>query len=185
VTNRRPVATFYSPRHRDAGQRPALTGVAVNVALKVALMGTLAQIGLALATPVGAGQSVAGAVLRGSGLPRTRPRLDNVACPFAAAGVCSAAALWATARFASFYFAADCTPSGTRRVLLLIVAGASYTGLDPAAVRQGVAFVCVRDRHLGLNFLNKRNFLKSGRGSRVDAVRGLLTEKCRHCEPAS
>ena len=34
--------------------KAALTGVAVNVALKIALMGSLAQIGLALATAVGA-----------------------------------------------------------------------------------------------------------------------------------
>ncbi|MFZ5712127.1 MAG: lipid II flippase MurJ, partial [Bradyrhizobium sp.] len=33
--------------------RASLTGIAVNVALKVALMGSLAQIGLALATAVG------------------------------------------------------------------------------------------------------------------------------------
>ena len=48
------VATFYARKDTATPVKAALTGVAVNVALKVALMGTLAQIGLALATAVGA-----------------------------------------------------------------------------------------------------------------------------------
>ena len=80
VTIRSAVATFYARKDTATPMKAALTGVAVNVALKVALMGALAQIGLALATAVGRlDQSVAGAVLRGAGrLPRTRPRLDDV-----------------------------------------------------------------------------------------------------------
>ena len=48
------VATFYARKDTATPVKAALTGVAVNVALKVVLMGTLAQIGLALATAVGA-----------------------------------------------------------------------------------------------------------------------------------
>ena len=54
VTIRSAVATFYARHDTATPVKAALTGVAVNVALKVALMGALAQIGLALATAIGA-----------------------------------------------------------------------------------------------------------------------------------
>src|SRR5437667_5344735 len=54
VMIRSAVATFYARKDTATPVKAALTGVAVNVVLKVALMGTLAQIGLALATAVGA-----------------------------------------------------------------------------------------------------------------------------------
>ena len=54
VMIRSAVATFYARKDTATPVKAALTGVAVNVALKVALMGSLAQIGLALATAVGA-----------------------------------------------------------------------------------------------------------------------------------
>ncbi|WP_288144544.1 lipid II flippase MurJ, partial [Acinetobacter baumannii] len=47
------VATFYARKDTATPVRASLTGIAVNVALKVALMGSLAQIGLALATAAG------------------------------------------------------------------------------------------------------------------------------------
>ena len=82
VTIRSAVATFYARHDTATPVKAALTGVAVNVALKVALMGALAQIGLALATAVGAWINLLLVLaLRGAGgLPRTRPRLDDVAC---------------------------------------------------------------------------------------------------------
>ena len=48
------VATFYARKDTATPVKAALTGVAVNVALKILLVGSLAQIGLALATAVGA-----------------------------------------------------------------------------------------------------------------------------------
>ena len=54
VLIRSAVATFYARKDTATPVKAALTGVAVNVALKVALIGSLAQIGLALATAVGA-----------------------------------------------------------------------------------------------------------------------------------
>ncbi len=54
VLIRSAVATFYARKDTATPVKAALTGVAVNVALKVALMGALAQVGLALATAVGA-----------------------------------------------------------------------------------------------------------------------------------
>jgi putative peptidoglycan lipid II flippase len=53
VLIRSAVATFYARKDTATPVRASLTGIAVNVALKVALMGSLAQIGLALATAVG------------------------------------------------------------------------------------------------------------------------------------
>src|SRR5690606_6524745 len=54
VMIRSAVATFYARKDTATPVKAALTGVAVNVALKIALVGTLAQVGLALATAVGA-----------------------------------------------------------------------------------------------------------------------------------
>src|SRR5215475_12738444 len=54
VLIRSAVATFYARKDTATPVRASLTGIAVNVALKVALMGSLAQIGLALATAIGA-----------------------------------------------------------------------------------------------------------------------------------
>src|ERR1700745_3359444 len=54
VLIRSAVATFYARRDTATPVKAALIGVAINVALKIALVGVLAQIGLALATAVGA-----------------------------------------------------------------------------------------------------------------------------------
>jgi peptidoglycan biosynthesis protein MviN/MurJ (putative lipid II flippase) len=48
VLIRSAVATFYARKDTATPVKAALTGVAVNVALKIALVGSLAQIGLAL-----------------------------------------------------------------------------------------------------------------------------------------
>ena len=53
VLIRSAVATFYARKDTATPVRASLSGIAVNVALKLALMGSLAQIGLALATAVG------------------------------------------------------------------------------------------------------------------------------------
>src|SRR5579864_9078172 len=54
VLIRSAVATFYARRDTATPVKASLTGLAVNVLLKVLLMGSLAQVGLALATAVGA-----------------------------------------------------------------------------------------------------------------------------------
>ena len=54
VTIRSAVATFYARKDTATPVKASLTGLAVNVLLKVLLMGSLAQVGLALATAVGA-----------------------------------------------------------------------------------------------------------------------------------
>jgi putative peptidoglycan lipid II flippase len=54
VTIRSAVAAFYARKNTATPVKAALTGVAVNVLLKILLVGALAQVGLALATAAGA-----------------------------------------------------------------------------------------------------------------------------------
>src|ERR1700753_2482460 len=54
VMIRSAVATFYARKDTATPVKAALIGVAVNLALKVVLMGALGQVGLALATAIGA-----------------------------------------------------------------------------------------------------------------------------------
>src|SRR6476659_4022082 len=54
VLIRSAVATFYARKDTATPVKASLTGLTVNVLLKVLLMGSLAQVGLALATAVGA-----------------------------------------------------------------------------------------------------------------------------------
>jgi len=54
VLIRSAVAAFYARKDTATPVKAALTGVAINVALKILLVGSFAQIGLALATAVGA-----------------------------------------------------------------------------------------------------------------------------------
>src|SRR5882724_8371184 len=126
VTIRSAVATFYARKDTATPVKAALTGVAVNVALKVALMGTLAQIGLALATAVGAWINLllvlVFAVRRGY-LDLDREWMKSLA-KFAAAGIVLAAALWLTARFAAVYFVQMSAFRDETALLLLIASGA-------------------------------------------------------------
>ena len=125
VMIRSAVATFYARKDTATPVKAALTGVAVNVALKVALMGTLAQIGLALATAVGAWINlllVLGFAVRRGYLDLDREWTKSLA-KFAVAGIVLAAALWLTARFAGVYFAQMSVFRDETALLLLIVAG--------------------------------------------------------------
>src|SRR5258707_4274360 len=98
VPTPRGVAPF-SARHDTATPvKAALTGVAVNVALKIALMGTLAQIGLALATAIGAWINlllVLGFAVQKGFLELDRAWLKSLA-KFAVSGVVLAASRWLT-----------------------------------------------------------------------------------------
>src|SRR5205085_10996715 len=103
VLIRSAVATFYARKDTATPVKAALTGVAVNVALKIALVGSLAQIGLALATAVGAWINlllVIGFAVRAGYLAFDRAILQSFA-KFALAGVILGAALGFPARFAA------------------------------------------------------------------------------------
>jgi putative peptidoglycan lipid II flippase len=94
------VAPFYARQDTATPMKAALIGIAVNVALKLALAGPLAQIGLALATSAGAWVNLCLVIwfaTRDGHLTFDGPtRRDGV--KFVAAGVVLAAALWLGAR---------------------------------------------------------------------------------------
>ena len=132
VMIRSAVATFYARKNTATPVKAALTGVAVNVALKIALMGTLAQIGLALATAVGAWINlllVLGFAVRAGYLELSRVLLQSFA-KFVAAGAVLAAALWLTARFANVYFAQMTMFRDETALVLLTAVGAFVYGFS-------------------------------------------------------
>ncbi len=149
VMIRSAVATFYARKDTATPVKAALTGVAVNVALKVALMGTLAQIGLALATAVGAWINlllVLGFAVRSGFLELDREWIKSLA-KFTVAGVVLASALWLTARFASVYFAHMTTFRDETALLLLMATGMFVYGFSILLLfGRGWLFSLVRDR---------------------------------------
>src|SRR6202795_271193 len=107
VTIRSAVASFYARKDTATPVKASLTGLAANVLLKVLLMGSLAQVGLALATAVGAWINlllVVGFAVRAGYLDFDRAFLLSLA-KFAVIGIVLAAILWLTAHFATPYFA--------------------------------------------------------------------------------
>ena len=129
VLIRSAVATFYARKDTATPVRASLTGLAVNVLLKLLLMGSMAQVGLALATAVGAWINlllVLGFAVRAGFLELNRPLAQSL-LKFIACGGVLAAALWFAARFAAVHF------SGLRlhdeaALLLLIAVGAVVYG---------------------------------------------------------
>src|SRR5882757_6565689 len=125
VMIRSAVATFYARKDTATPVKAALTGVAVNVSLKVALMGTLAQVGLALATAVGAWINlllVLGFAVRAGYLDLDRALMRSLA-KFAVSGAVLGAALWFAAGFATAHFAQLNALRDEAALLLLIVVG--------------------------------------------------------------
>src|SRR5262245_3163959 len=151
VTIRSAVATFYARHDTATPVKAALTGVAVNVALKVALMGSLAQIGLALATAIGAWVNlllVLFFAVRAGHLELDRTWLSSLA-KFAAACIILAAGLWGTARAAGYYLASMLSFRDETALLLLIVSGALIYGLAILLLfGRGWLFTLVRERKL-------------------------------------
>jgi len=130
VLIRSAVATFYARKDTATPVKAALTGVAVNVALKIALVGSLAQIGLALATAVGAWINLLLVVLfavRRGYLVFDRAFLASLG-KFAGAGVVLAAGLWLVARGSVPFLAGMATLRDEAALGILIVAGAIIYG---------------------------------------------------------
>src|SRR6202043_2295629 len=100
VLIRSAAATFYARKDTATPVKAALIGVAANVALKIALVGSLAQVGLALATAVGAWINlvlVIGFAVQAGYLEFERAFVGSLA-RFLLAGIVLAAALWLAAR---------------------------------------------------------------------------------------
>jgi putative peptidoglycan lipid II flippase len=125
VLIRSAVATFYARKDTATPVKAALTGVAVNVALKIALVGALAQVGLALATAVGAWINlllVVGFAARAGYLDLDKALMQSLV-KFVVSGVVLGAALWFAARFATLYFAQLSALRDEAALLLLVVVG--------------------------------------------------------------
>jgi putative peptidoglycan lipid II flippase len=126
VLIRSAVATFYARKDTATPVKAALTGVAVNVALKVLLMGSLAQVGLALATAAGAWINlllVIGFAVRAGYLELDRALMQSLA-KFVVSGAVLGAALWFAARFATAQFAQLSALRDEAALVLLVAVGA-------------------------------------------------------------
>ena len=125
VLIRSAVATFYARKDTATPVKAALSGVAVNVALKITLVGALAQVGLALATAVGAWINlllVVGFAVRSGFLDLDRALIWSTA-KFLLCGAVLAAALWLAARFAASHFSQLSALRDEATLLLLIIVG--------------------------------------------------------------
>jgi putative peptidoglycan lipid II flippase len=90
------VASFYARGDTATPVKAALIAVAVNIAFKLMLMGPLAQVGLALATSIGAWINFGLVVwfAARAGYASVDQRLQQSATRLAAAGIILAAVLW-------------------------------------------------------------------------------------------
>jgi putative peptidoglycan lipid II flippase len=130
VTIRSAVATFYARKDTATPVKASLTGLSVNVLLKVLLMGPLAQVGLALATAVGAWINlllVVGFAVRAGYLDLDRALVQALA-KFTASGAVLAAVFWFTAKFAAAQLAQLPALRDEAALLLLIVVGTIVYG---------------------------------------------------------
>src|SRR5882724_6392533 len=131
VMIRSAVATFYARKDTATPVKAALTGVAVNVALKLALVGALAQVGLALATAAGAWINlllVIGFAVRAKYLDLDRALMRSLA-KFVACGAVLAASLWVATRLAVAQLAQLTAFRDEATLLWLIAVGtAIYAG---------------------------------------------------------
>src|SRR3981189_1986559 len=147
VMIRSAVATFYARKDTATPVKAALTGVAVNVALKIALVGSLAQVGLALATAVGAWINlllVLGCAVRAGYLEPDKALLRSLA-KFLACGLVLAAALWFAAKFAAPHLAGLSQLRDETLLLLLIAVGmAVYAGSMLLAFGRGWLLSLIR-----------------------------------------
>jgi putative peptidoglycan lipid II flippase len=140
VLIRSAVAAFYARKDTAAPVKASLTGLTVNVLLKILLMGSLAQVGLALATAVGAWINlllVIGFAVRTRYLEFDRAFLHSLA-KFLVAGIVLGTVLWFAAQFATFYLARLSAFRDEIALVLLVLAGAVvYAGLILALFGKG------------------------------------------------
>ncbi len=127
VLIRSAVATFYARKNTATPVKASLTGIAVNVALKIVLVGSLAQVGLALATAVGTWVNlllVMVFAVRAGYLDFDRVWISSIV-KFIGIGVAMAAAFWSTARLCAAQFAGMATLRDEATLGVLIVVGAA------------------------------------------------------------
>jgi putative peptidoglycan lipid II flippase len=125
------TATFFARGDTATPVKAALAAAAVNIAFKIALMGALAQVGLAFATSIGAWVNLVLVVWFGwsAGLIAFDAKLKRSILCLAAAGLALAATLWITQRIAeSAIPAAAFLREGIVLVILIVVGCVAYGG---------------------------------------------------------
>jgi len=126
VLIRSAVATFYARKDTATPVKASLTGLAANVVLKVLLMGSLAQVGLALATAIGAWINL----LLVLGFAAARGHLEfnralkGSLVKYAITGLVLAGVLWLTASVASTQLASLGRFRDEAVLALLMIVGA-------------------------------------------------------------
>jgi putative peptidoglycan lipid II flippase len=149
VTIRSAVATFYARKDTATPVKASLTGLTINVLLKVLLMGSLAQIGLALATAVGAWINlllVLGFAVRAGYLELDKALMQSLA-KFVVCGAVVSAALWIAAKLAAIQFAQMHTLRDETTLVWLMAVGAFvYAFAILLLFGRGWLFSLVRDR---------------------------------------
>src|SRR6202161_3946592 len=149
VPIRSAVATFYARKDTATPVKASLTGLTVNVLLKVLLMGSLAQIGLALATAVGAWINlllVLGFAVRAGYLDIDKALMQSLA-KFVVCGAVVSASLWLAAKFSVIEFVQMHTLRDETTLVLLMAVGAFVYGFAVLLLfGRGWIFSLVRDR---------------------------------------
>src|SRR6201993_205103 len=126
VLIRSAVSTFYARKDTATPVKASLTGLSVNLVLKLLLMGSFAQVGLALATAVGAWINlllVLGFAVRAGYLEFERAFVLSLV-RFLVAGLVLAAALWLAARLAAPQLSHLTTLRDVTTLVVLIAIGA-------------------------------------------------------------
>jgi putative peptidoglycan lipid II flippase len=133
------VATFFARGDTANPVKASLTAAVVNIAFKVMLVGSLAQVGLALATSIGAWINL-GLVLwmaARAGLIGLDPELRRSITKIAAAGLALAAGLWLGHAVVARLIPDSMALRDAIRLALLVVLGAViYGGIVMAAFGQ-------------------------------------------------
>jgi putative peptidoglycan lipid II flippase len=124
------VATFFARGDTRNPVKAALTAAGVNVAFKFLLVGSLAQVGLALATSIGAWINLALVVWLAAraGLIGFDPDLRRATIKIAAAGVALAGALWVGQIVAANLLHGGLALHDESRLVLLVMIGAVVYG---------------------------------------------------------
>lgn len=130
VLIRSAVAMFYARQDTATPVKAALIGVACNLALKFALVGSLAQVGLALATAAGAWINLILVIVFAlrAGHLRIESAMARTVGKFLLAGLVLAAALWGGAYSVTWFTEGVRTLRSEMQLALLIAIGALTYG---------------------------------------------------------
>jgi putative peptidoglycan lipid II flippase len=144
------VATFFARGDTANPVKAALVAAAVNIAFKIVLMGSLAQVGLALATSIGAWVNLALVVWLGAraGLIEFDAGLARSVAKIAAAGAALAVTLWfGEASVGALFREATALGAVGRLAVLAALGGLVYCGVVMALF--GRQWLAAFRAHLG------------------------------------